>query len=190
MTAESPSPSPSAAKSTHVRVSLVGGHCEEEEDDLYNDDLYLLLLARDGNGETYTGSSGLVQGLDEGDDFSFDDVTVYEGAPNGHLTIGLIAMESESDHSSKEIQKYWGAATRLAGYVPAYGGLIQYGIKGLNEAIKKLDKDDRLAEGEWVWGPEELYGTPGSTEEFTWEFSGRHYGSTYRYTIRFDLHRF
>ena len=184
-----PEPQLNFPSQNRVVVRLIGGHCFEEEDDVYNDDLYILYAARDANGNKYTGASELIKGIDEGDNFRFDgnENIVYSGYPGEWLNLGFVAMESEDSHNSRKIQMYWKTAEFAASYIPAYGEFVAYAIRGINLAIKYFDEDDQLAAFEFPLVSSAIKNMSGKLITYNWSFQGRNNTSDYRYRIDFTV---
>jgi len=183
-----PKPKPQSQPSKVV-VKLTGGHCFEEEDDVYNDDLYILYAARDAFGNRYSGSSGIAEQIDEGDSFRFnpDKDIIYSGFPGEMLQFGFVAMESEDSHTSWRIQKYWKAAEFASEYIPKYGKIISYAIGKLNVAVEYFDFDDRLSTIELTLDASEMKKMIGYSQDYSWNFKGTNNMSDYRYRIDYVI---
>lgn len=189
-------------KPIHLKINRYALHVHvpqieviEEEDDFFNDDLYMwFVITRDGI--THTKVTKIYRGLDEGDILIFDDQDrVVSNIPfYQHLIIDYGIVESDGDDIS-ELRRLSNNALNLVQEIIATldRDLRNQALAQLNQEtsavlqlLLSLNHDDRLVSSSIHITYKNTYQTwqNAGVLERSQDFSGSHWGSDWHYRLK------
>jgi len=175
----------------------------EEDDDLWNDNIYCYFFTTDGvipSGKV----TSIYKGNNQGDSFFFNEIDrvlfpvpgIVAAKPNNHLIVDYGIIESDGD-DIKNMQKISGiiidiAVVVFAAAYPEVGPLIlelRQEVKNLANALLELNHDDRLATGSVHLSAKDMAAilSENSYYEFSKTHKGTHGLSNWEYKMHFRL---